>query len=232
MQTDQKPIVGAIILAGALIAGAIMLRGSAGTIPVGSNDDSNNPPQLRAIAKDEHILGNPKAKIVIVEYSDLECPFCQRFHDVMHQVVENNNGDVAWVYRHYPLYQGSEGRPPLHPKALKEAEATECAWEQGGNDAFWRYADKIFEITPSNNGLELTELPNIAADIGLDVATFNDCLASGKFKEKIDEDIADGTRGGVQGTPSSFILKNGKLVDTIPGALPYEAVIQKLDALK
>ena len=75
-------------------------------------------------------------------------------------------------------------------------------------------------------------MPNIAADIGLDVATFNDCLASGKFKEKIDEDIADGTRGGVQGTPSSFILKNGKLVDTIPGALPYEAVIQKLDALK
>ena len=143
----------------------------------------------------------------------------------MQQIVTEMPEEVAWVYRQYPI-------PQLHPKAFQEAEATECAWEQGGNDAFWRYADKIFEITPSNNGLELTELPNIAADIGLDMATFNDCLASGKFAEKIQADMEDGTRAGVQGTPSSFILKNGKLVDTIPGALPYEAVIQKLDALK
>jgi len=225
MQTDQKPIVGAIIIAGILIAGAIMLRGSStGTIPVAGNDGSNNPPQLRAINKDEHILGNPNAKIVVVEYSDLECPYCQRFHKTMHQIVEGND-DVAWVYRHYPI-------PQLHPKAFQEAEATECAWEQGGNDAFWKYTDRVFEITPSNNGLGASELPRIAEYVGLDVALFNECLASGKFAEKIQADMEDGTRAGVQGTPSSFILKNGKLVDTIPGALSFESIIQKLDALK
>ncbi len=227
MQNNQKPIVGAIILAGALVAGAILLRGSvpATGTPVSLDSSGNLVSQIRPVEKNEHILGNPNAKIMIVEYSDLECPFCQRFHGVMHQVVEDNNGNVAWVYRHYPIVG-------LHPKAPKEAEATECAWEQGGNDAFWKYTDRVFEITPANNGLEASELPKIAEYVGLDVARFNECLASGKFKDKIDADTADGTRAGVSGTPSSFILKNGKLVGTIPGALPYEAVMQKLDAIK
>ncbi len=109
------------------------------------------PIQVRPISPDEHILGNVNAKIIIVEYSDLECPFCKVFHTTMHQVVEKNNGDVAWVYRHYPITQ-------LHSKAFHEAEATECAWEQGGNETFWKYTDRIFEITQSNNRLDESEL--------------------------------------------------------------------------
>ena len=107
--------------------------------------------QMRPVSSDEHILGNANAKIIVVEYSDLECPFCKVFHNTMHQVVEKSNGDVAWVYRQYPI-------PQLHPKAFHEAEATECAWEQGGNKAFWKYIDKVFEITPSNNGLDESKL--------------------------------------------------------------------------
>jgi len=103
--------------------------------------------ELRPVSSDDHILGNIDAKIIIVEYSDLECPFCKVFHNTMHQVVEKNNPNVAWVFRHYPI-------PQLHPKAFHEAEATECAWEQGGNKVFWKYMDKLFEVTPSNNGLE------------------------------------------------------------------------------
>ena len=116
-----------------------------------ANKKNPTPTQVRPVSPDEHILGNINAKIIIVEYSDLECPFCKVFHNTMHQVVEKSNGEVAWVYRHYPIAQ-------LHSKAFREAEATECAWEQGGNDTFWKYTDKIFEITPSNNRLEESEL--------------------------------------------------------------------------
>jgi protein-disulfide isomerase len=108
------------------------------------------PVDIRPVTEADHILGNPNAKIIIVEYSDLECPFCKQFHNTMHQII-SNNPDVAWVYRHYPI-------PQLHPKAFHEAEATECAWEQGGNDAFWKYTDTIYKITPSNNGLDEKEL--------------------------------------------------------------------------
>src|SRR3989344_5485116 len=100
--------------------------------------------------------------IAIVEYSDLECPFCKTFQKTLHQIMDEygESGKVAWVYRHFPLAQ-------LHTKAAKEAEATECAAELGGNAAFWKYADRLFEVTPSNNNLELSQLPVIAAEVGL-----------------------------------------------------------------
>jgi len=143
----------------------------------------------------------------------------------MQRVVQNSDSNVAWVYRHYPI-------PQLHPKAFREAEATECAYDQGGNDAFWSYTDRLFEITPANNGLDAAELPRIAEYVGLNVASFNECLESGKFTSKVQADVDDGVKAGVNGTPSSFILVKGKIIDTIPGAQPYEAVMQRLDAIK
>ena len=126
------------------------------------------------------------------------------------------NGDkVAWVYRHFPL-------DSLHPKARKEAEATECAWELGGNTAFWKYVDKVYEVTPSNNGLDLALLPKLATDIGLDKAKFESCLESGKYAEKISKQVEDAVNSGGRGTPFSVVIaKNGKKF-VIPGALPFE----------
>ncbi len=227
-KNDQSGVVGAILLVGVLIAGAILLKDSQ---PPASNNNAavpNNPSatawQGRPVTISDHILGDPNARIVIVEYSDLECPFCKNFHNTMHQVVRERN-DVAWVYRHYPI-------PSLHAKAMREAEATECAWEQGGNDAFWRFTDRIFEITPSNDGLTDTDLTNIAGFVGLDVNTFNNCLASGKYNQKVREDIDDGMATGVNGTPSSFILVDGKLAGTIPGAQPLEAIREQLRVIE
>ncbi|KKR36763.1 MAG: Periplasmic thiol:disulfide interchange protein DsbA, partial [Candidatus Nomurabacteria bacterium GW2011_GWE2_40_10] len=151
--------------------------------------------------------------------------FCKRVHPTIQTLVAENAGKVAWVYRHYPIAE-------LHPKAFHESEATECAYEQGGNDAFWKYTDRIFEVTESNNGLEASELPKIAEYVGLNVNAFNTCLASGKFKEKVQADVADGLKAGVNGTPSSFILVKGKLVDTVPGAQPYETLMQRLGKIK
>jgi len=222
---NNQQLAGAIIIAGLFIAGAILLKGS--ERPVDQKDTENDlgveKIELTQVSKNEHILGNPKASVMVVEYSDTECPFCKSFHATMHRVMERKGGEIAWVYRHYPI-------PELHKKAFREAEATECAWEQGGNDAFWKYTNRLFTITPSNDGLNDTDLLDIAKYTGLDIKAFNTCLDSGKFKDKVSADIESGNNAGVRGTPSSFIVKNGKVVDTIPGALPFESTLEKINA--
>jgi protein-disulfide isomerase len=222
---EQKEIFSAIIVVGFILAGVILLKDSKppikveNTVPavVGSATMGQSP-----VLADDHIIGDLNAKVIIIGYSDLECPFCKVFHNTMKQVMQTATTDVAWVYRHYPI-------PELHQMAFIEAEATECAWEQGGNEAFWKYTDRVFEVTPSNDGLTNADLPVIAEYIGLDVNAFNECLVSGKFKTKVQADLNAGVLEGVSGTPSSFIYVNGELVDTIPGAEPYASVKQKID---
>lgn len=100
---------------------------------------------------DQVFLGEEENSVYVIEYSDLECPFCKRFHEAMLEVMkefDTRGQEVTWIYRHFPLDQ-------IHSQARKEAEATECAAELGGNEAFWNYTNKLFEITPSNDGLDL-----------------------------------------------------------------------------
>ena len=133
----------------------------------------------------------------------------------MQRVLAEYGDKVAWVYRHFPIDE-------LHPKARKEAEASECANELGGNDKFWAYIDRLFAITPSNNRLEPTELPKIAEYVGLDKTPFESCLASGKYAEKISNDLKDAGSAGARGTPYSLVVaENGKKF-VIPGALPFD----------
>jgi protein-disulfide isomerase len=197
---SQKQIAGAIVLAGLIIAGAILLKDGQ---PVTVNDTAKNNNIIKIdippVSLEEHILGNLDAPIVIVEYSDTECPFCKSFHNTMHNVVAQNSDRVTWVFRHYPI-------PSLHPKAFYEAEATECAWEQGGNDAFWKYIDEMFVRTESNNKLEVAELPKIAKSVGLNTTIFNSCLASGKYKNKVQSMIDEKNKTGQIGTPYSVII--------------------------
>lgn len=204
---DQQPIVGAVLIAGLMIAGAILLKGN--TTPV-SPPLNNSGPEIvslgiRPVDDKDHILGSKTAKVVIVEYSDTECPFCKSFQSTLQQ-IKKERADVAWVYRHYPI-------PQLHSKAEREAEATECAFEQGGNTAFWKYLDRIFEITPSNNGLDEKELMNIADYTGLNSSAFYTCLQSGKYKDKVQADIRDAEKAGAAGTPSSVILTQKEITE-------------------
>lgn len=173
---------------------------------------------IRPIDASDHIKGNPNAPIKIVEFSDLECPFCARFHPTMTRLIEEYDGQVAWVYRHFPL-------DSIHSKARKEAEASECAAELGGNTAFWAYVDRLFEVTPSNNNLDLNLLPEIAKYIGLSEADFQTCLDSGKYAEHIEADLQDAVTSGGRGTPYSVMVVNGgEQYVPINGALPYETV--------
>lgn len=90
------------------------------------------------VTETDHYFGSKDAEIVIIEYSDLECPYCARFHTTMHQVVEDYGGKVAWVYRHLPLES-------IHPNAYNKALAAECIASLGNNDKYWKYIDDIFE---------------------------------------------------------------------------------------
>ena len=227
MDTVQKVAVPlAIVIAGALIAAALYFA-NRGQVPVADTGDrpAAVATEIAGVQANDHIRGNPNAEIVIVEYSDTECPFCKNFHQTMKQVMDTYGADgrVAWVYRHFPLVQ-------LHPKAAHEAEALECAAELGGNEGFWKYTDKLYEVTPSNNGLDAAQLPLIAKQVGLDKAAFSACLASGKHKAKVDADLAEVVAAGGQGTPHSIVLYGGEQMP-ISGAQPFEVVKSTIDTL-
>lgn len=223
-QNSQQQIASAIIIAGLIIAGAVLIKDNTKTaVKTTPNNIAGQNIQVREVSKNEHILGNPNAKVMIIEYSDTECPYCKIFHATMHQVIKEKGDKVAWVYRHFPI-------PQLHKKAFHEAEAIECAWDQGGNEAFWKYTDEVYARTLSNDKLDVSELPKIAQSIGLNLNTFNSCLESGKFAEKVQADMDDGSGAGARGTPTSFILKDGKVVDSVVGAQPIEGLLQQIDA--
>lgn len=107
-------------------------RNEAGLSATGAETDNVNP-----ITADDYIKGSADAPIKVIEYSDYDCPFCSRFHTTMIDVMEDEE-DVAWVYRHFPLVQ-------LHPEAPAVARAAECVGEIAGNDAFWEFTDGYFE---------------------------------------------------------------------------------------
>ena len=221
----------AVVIAGVLIAGAVIYSGgksgnsnTAVAPQQPSVQQTDNLEQMKPISKEDHIRGNPDALVKIVEYSDTECPFCKRFHSTMKEVMDTygKDGKVAWVYRHFPLDQ-------LHSKARKEAVALECANEQGGNDKFWSYADRLYEITPANNGLDPAELPKIAEFVGLDTAKFNTCLASTKYDAHIEEEVQNAAATGGNGTPWSIVVgSNGKKYP-LSGAQPLAAIKQLID---
>lgn len=229
VQKNNLAIPIAIVIAGALVAGAVFYtNGSAST--AGANQLEPQAPTgdleaMAAVSASDHVRGNPDAPVKIVEYSDTECPFCKRFHETLIQVVDSNS-DVAWVYRHFPLDQ-------LHKKARKEAVATECANELGGNDAFWKYLDRLFAVTPANDGLDPAELPKIAQYVGLDVAKFNTCLASTRYDQKIEDEVQNAMATGGNGTPWSIVVSKSGKKYPLSGAQPLEAVKQLIDvALK
>lgn len=225
-QSISVPI--AIVIAGALIGFAIYMSGR----PVNKLEAPNpNVPvagdvKIAPVSASDRIVGSPNAKITIVEYSDTECPFCKRYHQTLKQVMANygKDGSVAWVYRHFPIAS-------LHAKAQKEAEATECAAEQGGNTTFWKYIDRLYEITPSNDGLDPAQLPAIAKEIGLDVTAFNACLSSGKMAAKVKAQYDEGVVAGARGTPYSVLITKDEKIPITQGALPYENLKTILDSL-
>ncbi len=236
-KTNKFSVPIAIVLAGIIIAGAIFYEKKSPTATESGNKSAEEQQanvagspldNVKVINSEDHIMGNPDASVAIITFTDLECPFCKRFHITMKQIMEayGKTGKLKWIMRNFPLEQ-------LHSKAKNEAIATECAANLGGNEKFWQYVDRLFEITPSNNGLDPTELPKIAEYVGLNKTQFATCLTSGKFDQRIKENTENAVQSGGLGTPYSIVIGPDEKKSVIPGALPYEEVKKVIDeALK
>lgn len=215
-------IPGSILIAGAFI-GAGLYLGQV-TSPAGNNlAGAPSPTQPTAAAPaeagpqaalaleldaDEFIYGNPEAEVFIVEYSDIDCPFCARVHPTLKSVVDNSNGTVAWVYRHFPIEQ-------LHPEATRKAMATECVGRLAGNDAYWGYLDQLINQQPIS----------VHTDFGVSVATFNECMDDPQIAQNVTDDVNRAVASGGRGTPHSIVATR-EYGFAVSGAQP-EAVWQQ-----
>lgn len=220
MQQENKFLIPlAILVAGTLVAGAVFFK-SKDPAPNTGDGDTPTDIEVAPISAEDHVLGNPNAPIAIIEYSDIDCPFCKDFQSTMTRIMNEygKNGQVVWAYRHFPLDQ-------LHPEARAKAEATECVASLAGNKAFWEYLDALFVRSDDTTAT----LGSIAAEFGVDQTAFSACMSGKRFAAHVQADSDAAMAAGARGTPYSIILtKDG---DTFPinGAQPYEIVKSVID---
>ncbi|MBI2450778.1 MAG: DsbA family protein [Parcubacteria group bacterium] len=222
-------IPAAIVIAGLLIASAVFYSNrdkkseKAALLPTETKTNENAIIQVSA--DDDSFLGDENAPVTLIYFSDFQCPFCRKFWrenlpEIKEQYIET--GKLKFVYRDFPL----DG---LHPGARLAAEAADCAKDQ---ENFWEMHDKIFKeqdkLGASTQQFSISDIKNWAGEIELNTGQFNDCLDSKKYKDEVENDFQDGSRAGVEGTPTSFI--NGR---KIVGAVPFSAISLVIeDALK
>lgn len=177
----------------------------------------------RVSANDDPVLGNPNAKVTMIEFSDYECPYCKRYFDQTYEQIKKeyvNKGLVKMIYRDLPL--------SFHnPMATLEAVAANCARAQGSDATYFAYHDELFKRTKSNgNGLTQEDLNTIAYELGLNTLQFTNCLATEQNKEEVNKDLADAGTLGATGTPTFFIGKSnasGTIMGRkLVGAQPFD----------
>jgi len=169
---------------------------------------------LGTFGASDSVMNNPKANVTIEFFSDLTCSYCKSFYfGALDSVIKDyvKTGKVRVILKHYPLEKE-------HPFALRTAEASECARDQGH---FWAYVDRIYR---SSDALEDYNLKKYAANLGLNETQFSNCLKSGEKLPLINRDIAEGDKLGVKGVPT--IIINGKM---ITGAVPYKTLKGVID---
>jgi protein-disulfide isomerase len=170
-------------------------------------------------------LGRSDAPVTIVEFTDYQCPFCQRFHMTAFEEMKRNYvdaGKVRYVSRDFPL--------PMHPNAMSAAQAARCAGEQG-KDKFWEMRHRLIV---NANQLGLDRYNTLAEELKLDRPRFEKCLAGEKYKAEIAKDMSDAQAAGISGTPTFVIGRTvGEEVDGVRvlGAHPYATFDAKLKEL-
>ena len=214
-------IPGAIVIAGVIIAAAVLWAGGFGSGGKSGNTVGNGTGTIlntAALGDDDPALGDPNAPVTIVEFADFQCPFCNRFfREAEREIIEKyvRTGKARLVYRDFAF---------LGEESVRSSEASECADEQG---KFWAYHDRLYDFIWDNyyaknlNGENVgafseANLKRLAAETGLDEGKFALCLTSRRYQAEVEKDIADGRAAGVSGTPTTFV--NGKI---IVGAVPF-----------
>jgi protein-disulfide isomerase len=178
-----------------------------------------DPTKIPPVDDTDKVKGNPNAKVALIEYSDLECPYCQRFHSTVQQALEQYPDDLKWVYRHFPL-QG-------HPDAMPRALASECVAEQAGQEGFWAFIDEIF----SDQTLSI-DSKAAAENLGYDYTVIESCVAEERFKEYIDAQYQGGLGANVTGTPGVVIVNTEtNEAQVLPGAVDLGQVTAAIEAV-
>jgi protein-disulfide isomerase len=224
-QTNSPAIPIAIVAGFAMIAIAIFFtsRNQTEPAPIAVTQEASLEERVatdipRPVDDTDYILGNPNAPIVIIEYSDYDCPFCKKFHVSLHQVMDDFGvgGQVAWVYRQFPLAQ-------IHPNAPKISEAALCVGSIGGNSAFWKFSDRVFEERELTAPTNMTRLIKYAADAGVSQADYTSCVNSGEMRDAVLASAEEAFNLGARGTPYTVIMV-GDQKAVIDGAQPYTVI--------
>ena len=161
---------------------------------------------LPEVTADDHVLGPAGAPVTVLEYGDYECPFCRGAYRDVHRMLDLYSGSIRFAFRNFPIQQ-------LHPHAEQAAEAAEAAAAQG---KFWEMYERLLQ--PASR-LDLDSLLDCAADLGLDVGRFRDEVTGRAYAAKIERDVREGVRDGVNATPKFYV--DGERID---GKLPLEGV--------
>jgi protein-disulfide isomerase len=169
-----------------------------------------SPPRVQVAHDPKRLRGNPKASVMIVEFSDYQCPYCHQVEPTVKKILAKYGDKVSFSYRDFPL-------TAIHQNAMIAAEASRCAEEQG---KFWEYHDQLFAAS----SLEKNSLIEYARNLKLDDKQFESCLTAEKYKADIENDEQEGHKAGVNGTPGFFI--NGVFVN---GARPESEFTSVID---
>lgn len=231
MKIGNMPLPLAIIIAAVVISGAIVYSNGhkggdldpkkGGPAEVTDNSNSQiNPENIKPVDSNDHIYGDINAPIKVVEFSDLECPYCSRVHPTLKQLIDQSNGQVAWVFRHFPLSG--------HKNAMVQAVGAECVAKLGGEDKFWEYINFAF----SNQSIGDKEaVVTVASNLGLNADEVRSCIDSGEVNNLVNEDKQDASNSGARGTPHSIILGPKGDVYAVSGAQPlqvFQQVVAKI----
>lgn len=208
-------IPGAIIAAGLLLAIAVyQIRAQELTLP-----PEGDVSLVRPVTEADHIIGNPGAPVVIIEYADIDSSYAKDFQQTMAQLMTEYGppGEVAWVYRHLPLID-------KHPNARRHAEAAECVASVGGGNLFWRFIDAAHARASGSQELNPREYDSIVEGLGIEPEAFNSCLNANTHAARVMADFENGLNAGAGGSPFSVVLIKGHPPITIDGAVPYDGM--------
>ncbi|NBD73979.1 thioredoxin domain-containing protein [Patescibacteria group bacterium] len=225
-RTNTLLIPLSIIVAGAMVAGTFFYTRSGESGQQAAAPQGEQPTQeVRPVSEDDHIRGNPNADIVIIEYSDFDCPFCAQFHETMKTIVDEygREGQVAWVYRHFPIEE-------LHPNATRIAMGSECVAELAGADAFWTFTDAVYASKEGNEPFDLTLMSDFAEEAGAGRDAFNECMGSGRTRALVEADFEEAVAIGARGTPHNIIIAAGQQA-AVPGAQPLDSMRRIIDTI-
>lgn len=179
---------------------------------------------MRPVGPIDHIVGNPSAPVMLVEYSDIDSAYSKSFQATMEQLMTEYapGSKVAWVYRHLPLID-------QHPNSASHAEAAECVNSLGGQTMFYRFIDSLQAKTPASGQFNPRDYKSVVTSLGLDNVKFTECLTNHTFQNRVSADFANGLAIGAGGSPFSVLLIKGQEPVTIDGAIPYDAMKKILD---